>query len=330
MGVEAQGGLDEKSAEVEIFAKGRDMLIILGVLAALTQGGAFMPAPPSAAAHRVVATVLGPEVVLRTQMPALAPAQADMLDRAWQVLQLEALMPVLRDEAATEAAGMQAEGLIAGSGPDWAGVVARIHDPDRLERLFREGAAEALARTDPAVIDRALRFHAAGLGRQVVGLEISARRAMLEEGIEEAARQDYARARDDGQPRAAQIDRMIDRADLIAPNVAGALNATIAFSRGFAAGEGFDMPLTPQQMMAEAWAQRDQIEADATGWLQGFLMLSYGPLSDAELDGYTDWLASAEGRAMSQLLFAGFDRAFGQTSYDMGLAAALRLQGRQL
>ena len=76
--------------------------------------------------------------------------------------------------------------------------------------------------------------------------------------------------------------------------------------------------------------QRDQIEAEATVWLQGFLMLAYGPLSDAELADYAQHAASAEGQALSQLLFAGFDRVFGQTSYDMGMAAALRGQGQQL
>lgn len=284
-------------------------------------------------------TILGLMAGLALPHPSVSapivPVQAtqseqDPVDRLWQVLDLGAIMTVLRDEAVAEATRMEAEGLIEGSGPPWPVTVARIHATARLETGFRAGVAGAIGRVDPAMLDRALRFHASDLGRRVVALEVSARRAMLEDGVDGDARAAFDRADAQGLPRAAQIRDLIARGDLIAPNVAGGLNAAIAFSRGFAEGGGFDMPPTPQQMMADAWAQRDQIEAEATAWLQGFLMLAYAPLSDAELAIYADHAASAEGKALSQLLFAGFDHAFGQVSRDMGLAAALRLQGQQL
>ncbi|TJZ93704.1 DUF2059 domain-containing protein [Paracoccus gahaiensis] len=290
------------------------MLSLLGVMAALAVSG---PSPVGAA--------WTPATIHPVQAP-----QADRQDQVWQVLGMDRLMPVLQAEAVGEAARMQAEGLIAGQGPDWAGTIGRIHDPDRMEGLFRDGMSDALDRADPALLERALGFHASDLGQRIIGLEISARRAMLEEGVEPLARQSFADALDQGQPRAVAISEIIDRADLIAPNVAGGMNAALAFARGFAEGEGFDMAPDPQQMLQEAWAQRDQIEAEATAWLQGFLMLAYAPLSDAELAEYGAWAASTEGQALAGIVFAGFDGVFVRTSYEMGLAAALRLQGRQL
>ncbi|MFN3278518.1 MAG: hypothetical protein ACK41Y_08970 [Paracoccus hibiscisoli] len=288
------------------------MLTILGLMAACAM-------PPTPLPAQAPATPV--------QMVAPVPDRADQL---WEVLQLADLMPLLQQEAVSEAARMEADGLIAGGGLPWARVVERIHQPDRMEALFREGLGEAMARADPATIDRGLAFHASGLGRQVVGLEISARRALQEDGVEDQARAAFAQGFAADQPRAVAIARMIDDADMVAPNVAGGLNAAIAFSRGYAAAGGFDMPPDDRQMMSDAWAQRDQIEAEATAWLQGFLMLAYGPLEDAALSDYARHVASAEGQALSQLLFAGFDRVFAQTSYDMGVAAALRGQGQQL
>lgn len=288
------------------------MLTILGLMAAC----ALPPAGGLAEAATVPVQMTTPDM--------------DPADRLWRELQLGALMPLLQQEAVAEAARMEAEGLIAGGGLPWARVVERIHQPDRMEALFREGLAQALPRAEAATVRRGLAFHGSGLGRRVVGLEISARRALQEEGVEAEARAAFAEALAAGQPRAQAIARMIDEADMVAPNVAGGLNAAIAFSRGYAAAGGFDMPPDERQVVSDAWAQRAEIETEARAWLQGFLMLAYGPLSDAELADYARHVASPEGQALSQLLFAGFDRAFAQTSYDMGVAAALRGRGEQL
>ncbi|WP_410219401.1 hypothetical protein [Paracoccus sp. (in: a-proteobacteria)] len=252
------------------------------------------------------------------------------VQRLWQVLDMQTMMPILRQEAVNEAARLQAEGLIQGNGRSWPEVVAQIHHDARLEALFRDGASAALARVDGQLLAEGLEFYETELGRRMVGLETSARRALLQEEVEASATEDFARARADGNPRAEQILRLIDGADLVAPNVASGLNASVAFSRGFAEGGGFDMPLTEQQMMAEAWAQQEQIEADATNWLQGFLMLAYSPLTDTEMEDYIAFATSPAGKILAQILYGAFDRVFARTSYDMGLAAALRLQGRRL
>ncbi|MFN3526495.1 MAG: hypothetical protein ACK4YU_10430, partial [Paracoccus sp. (in: a-proteobacteria)] len=160
--------------------------------------------------------------------------------------------------------------------------------------------------------------------------ENSARRAMLDPEIEDAARSAFARADGQDAPRARLIRRLIDEADLIAPNVATGMNASVAFSQGFAEGGGFDMAPTPDEMLAEAWAQQDEIAFEAEAWMQAFLMLAYSPLSDAEIEAYIAFATSAEGRALADLLFAGFDAVFVQTSREMGLAAALRETGERL
>lgn len=260
------------------------------------------------------------------------PAQAsdEVAARLWQALDLATLMPVLRDEALAEAAEMGAGMFESGSSIGWMESVARIHETARLEALFREALSRSLRPAAADRIDRALDFYEDDLGRRLVGLETTARQAMLDPDTEEAAREAFADAASRQAPRVSQIQRLIDEADLVGPNVAGGLNAAIAFSQGFAEGGGFDMPMSEEQMLADAWSQEAEIRAATLGWMEAYLMLAYSPLSDDDLERYVVFAGSSAGQALSALLFAGFDALFRQTSRDLGLAAASQQQGRDL
>ena len=255
---------------------------------------------------------------------------APLTERLWNTMDLESLMPILRDEAVAEAEDMQADLFKRGGTGGWLDQVARIHDPDRLESLFREGLEAARENADRGRIEDALTFYRSDLGRRLVGLENSARRTMLDADAEAAAREalSAAAARDD--PRVARIRRLIDEAQLIGPNVAGGMNAAMAFSEGFAEGEGFDMPMNAERMLRDTWRQEEEIRAQTTEWMESYLLLAYSPLSDADLDRYIVFAGSAGGKALSGLMFAGFDAVFRKTSYELGLTAAGQMQGRQL
>lgn len=258
------------------------------------------------------------------------PATEAMAARLWSVLHLADLMPILRDEAMAEAEAMESEMFEGGEAAGWQDAVAAIHAPDRLQQLFRTAAAEAVPAATAPRVGAAIDFYAGDLGQRLIGLETSARQAMLDPETEDAARQRFSEAASREDPRVAQITRLIDEADLIGPNVAGGLNAAVAFSQGFAEGGGFDMPLSESQMLADAWTQEPGIHAETLGWMEAYLLLAYSPLSDAELDRYIRFAGSDAGQALSGVLFAGFDALFLQTSRDLGRAAARQLQGRAL
>lgn len=248
----------------------------------------------------------------------------------WDVMRMDQLAPILRDEAVAEATEMAAAMFPRGGTGQWQARVAAIHAPARIRALFLRGVTDAMPATDLAVLQRGLAFYRTGLGRKLLSLEATARVAMLDADVDAAARNAWARAQQRPTPRAARIARLIETADLIEPNVAGGLNASIAFARGFQAGGGFPMPMTEDQIIADAWAEEPRLRADTESWIGAYLFLAYSRLSDAELDLYTAYAASDGGRALSRAMFAGFDRVFAQTSHDMGLAAAAELRGRQL
>lgn len=250
--------------------------------------------------------------------------------RIWDALQMQALVPTLQQEARSGAAQLVEEGLMSAGPPPWPEIVARIHDPARLGPMFRDALGRAAQQADPALLERALAFYETGPGLRLAALEHSAREAMLDPEVEDAARLAFQRADEADEPRARLIRRLIDEADLVAPNVATGMNTSIAFSQGFAEGGGFDMAPTPDEMLAEAWGQEDVLAIEAESWMQAFLMLAYSPLSDAEIEAYIDFAVAPEGLLLADLLFNGFDEVFVHTSREMGLAAALRDEGQRL
>lgn len=258
------------------------------------------------------------------------PQHQQAADAVWEVMDLDSLAPILQAEALAEGAEMAAT-LFKGRGTGrWLDRVGAIHHPGRIRALFLSGMAAAMPGADPAEVRAGLEFYRTGFGQRMLALESSARVAMLDADVEAAAREAFAQARSQGSSRAARIERLIETADLVESNVAGGLNAAIAFSRGFQAGGGFPMPMSEGEIIADAWAQEPQMRADAENWIGAYLFLAYSSLSDAQLDAYIAYAGSAGGQALSRLMFAGFDAVFARTSHNMGLAAAAEVRARQL
>ncbi|MCF3974920.1 DUF2059 domain-containing protein [Paracoccus sp. EGI L200073] len=280
--------------------------------------------------------VLCASVAMSQQKPvppeaaAEAAGRQELVDRIWEVMELDQLMPILQHEALAEADALE-DGMPGGVGDDgWTEAVSQIHQPARLRALFEAGLRQKLAGPVDPRLDAALEFYRSALGRRLIGLEMSTRQAMLEPEIEASARQAFSAAASRGDPRVDQIARLIEQADLVGPNVAGGMNAAVAFSQGFADGGGFDMPMTRDQILADAWSQEAELGARTRVWIESYLLLAYAPLSDAELETCIRFASSPAGKALSAALFAGFEAMFMQTSRDMGLAAAAQMQGQRL
>lgn len=265
----------------------------------------------------------------RAHVPQPVP-QEQVADLLWQVMDLDRLAPILQSEAVAEGQEMAASLFPRGGTGLWLDQVRALHHPDRVRSLFLGGVSDAVPRAGPREIQAGLAFYRTGLGQRILTLEGNARDAMLDDKVETAARAAHAQAMRRSHPRAARIALLIDSADLIEPNVAGGLNASIAFARGFEAGGGFPMPMPDAQIIQDAWAQEPQMRMDTEAWIGAYLFLAYASLSDSELDLYIRFAASEGGRALSRVMFAGFDATFARTSRDMGLAAAAEMRGREL
>ncbi len=258
--------------------------------------------------------------------PAAMAAPVDALARA---LRLPELIRVLTEEGSTHGKDLEAELFPGEGGARWEAVVAAIHDPARME-----GIAMARLRAEldahPEAVGRMAAFFDADPGARIVRLEISAREAYLDPSAKEAAEAAHARMQETAAPRLALIDRLVAANDLIEQNVAGALNANLAFYRGLIAGGAVEATLPDAEMMADLWSQEPQIRTDTAEWLLPYMTLAYGPLSDPELETYIAFSETPDGQLLNRALFAAFNGLYDGLSRDLGLAAARMMQGQDI
>ena len=245
-------------------------------------------------------------------------------------LRLDDLFAVLRDEGLAHGATLAESMFASGGGPGWATALERIYDAPALHDRF-VAVLEAELGTDPAALTEILAFFASDLGARVVGLEIAARQAFLDEAAEEAARVAADKRRTGRDPRAGQLDRFIVAGDLLEMNVAGALSGNLAFMTGLNAAGSAAKPGQPEdELMQDVWSQEAQIRDDTASWLDAYLGLAYQPLTEAELDRYIAFMETPAGQRLNAALFVAFDEVFRQVSLDLGRAAGLAMQGRDI
>ncbi|EIE50551.1 hypothetical protein C357_13415 [Citreicella sp. 357] len=271
---------------------------------------------------------------LRLVAPALLAAfaptslPADPLEPVGALLEglgLSEIVQIMREEGIAYGREMGVDLLPGGVSPAWDAAVRTIYDTDAMADMVRAGFAASFGTTDPAPL---LAFFGSETGEKVVSLELSARAAMIEDPVEEAARDAFRGVDGAADPRLALIERFVDGNDLVESNVVGALNASYAFYLGLADGDAIEM--TESEIVSEVWSQEPETRADSREWLYSYLLMAYGPLSDDELADYVALSSSPEGQAMTRALFAGFNGMYAQISYALGLAAAGQMKGQDL
>jgi hypothetical protein len=247
------------------------------------------------------------------------------IDRMMKALRIADTIEVMREEGRGYGEDVAAEMLPDADAERWQKTVMRIHDPERMRRLIRQGLETALTTVE---MQEVTAFYNGDPGAEIVALEVAARRAFLDANIEEQARARHA-AEDPEEARLrAQVDQMIAESDLIERNVAGAMNATMMFYRGMMDAGALDM--TQDDMLADLWSQEETFRADSESWLGGFLLMAYDPLPEEDLNRYLTFWRSDAGRALNSGLFMAFDRMYEELSYLMGQAVAQHMQSEKL
>jgi len=245
------------------------------------------------------------------------------------LLQMEQVIELMREEGIENALALETEMFPGQGGPRWHAVADQVYDPMAMRDIFDAAMLIELS-GDDAMLAEIEAFFASPLGVRVVGLEIAARRALLDDATEEAAKvalDDMMAAKE---PRFGRLQAFAEVNDLIESNVMGALNANLAFYRGLAEVGDLDETLTEEQMLTEVWAQETDIRNETEEWLFPFLALAYQPLSDADLEAYHDFSATGAGQKVNAALFLAFDAMFSKISLDLGRAAARQMQGQDL
>ncbi|MCB1343312.1 MAG: DUF2059 domain-containing protein [Pseudooceanicola sp.] len=256
---------------------------------------------------------------------ALPLRAADEAARLGAALRLPEVAQILFDEGVRYGKDIDSDMLGGEGGEHFAGQVARIYEPQRMTDTMLDQLAQNM---NTEQMTRALEFLDAPLGVRIMQLELTARQAMSDEAVAEFAKEAEAKARAEGVARLDLIDRFVKVNELIDRNVAGALASNYRFFQGLSAAGPNKM--SEGEMMDRVWEQEESIRADTLAWMNGYLYMAYGPLTDDELSAYIAFSETPEGQALNVALFTGFDAVFDRIHYDLGQAAARTLASHDL
>lgn len=274
--------------------------------------------------HTALRQVLTAGLVILAMVSAPATARAEPVDDLMEALQIDAMLEIMRIEGMAYGADLANDMFPGGDTEAWQGVLGQIYDPAKMHTVMRNHFAEVLGGTETGAL---VAFFRSGTGTQIVQHELAARKALIEDDVEAAARDAFLSS-DMEEPRMRQLEHFVEVNDLLEANVAGSLNASFKFYSGLVQGGALEM--TEGDILADVWGQEEETRSDTREWLFAFLMMAYAPLSDAELDGYIGISATPEGRVLNRALFAGFNAMYDEISYALGLAAAEQMRTQEL
>lgn len=276
-------------------------------------------------------------IAVPVMVPYTAPVQAQtaedkavedkavVIERIVAAMQIGAMLDVMHDEGLAYGEDLATD-MLGGQSDRWTAIIAQIYDREALQAAFTERfAAELAARPDDlaGIAD----FFASDDGQRIVTLEIEARRAMLDEAVEDAASvlmQDMVADKD---PRLEMLQAFVAAGDLVEQNVVGALNANYAFFQGMADAGGPAAQMTEDEMLADVWGREAEVRSSTQEWLYSYFALAYQPLDDADLAAYTAFWETPAGKHANAAMFVAFDQVFSGISRGLGQAAARQMQG---
>ena len=279
-------------------------------------------------AERAEAQVHGDGIV-RIQA-ANSSDEANRILQLSTTLQIGAILSVMRQEGFDYGKSLQDEMFPEKGGAEWTSVVDSIYNVAAMQAMFDAALVAELGRTKQPTLEAIEAFFGSERGQRILTLEVEARRALLDQDTEDAAKiqvEDLA-AKDD--PRLGIIREFAKTNDLIEMNVAGALNANLAFFKGMAAAGGFQEDMSEDQMLQNVWSQEPAIRGETETWLFPYLALAYQPLSDDDMKAYLAFSEMDEGKVLNAAIFAAFNVLFTDISGKLGRAAALQMRSEDI
>lgn len=262
-------------------------------------------------------------------LPLATPvfAQDSDTDTLFELLMLPEIIDIMREEGIGYGDTI-GEDLFGGEPTsEWDDVVGAIYDYDVMVDVVRADFNASLSDVD---LGPMLDFFGSDQGQMIVSLEVSARRALLDEAVEEASKEAAAIAGADEDPRMDLVAEFVETNNLIETNVAGALNSNLAFYYGLLDGNAFDGALTEDQILTDVWSQEGDIRDSTTEWIYSFLFMAYQPLDDEDLQAYIAFSETDAGGDINRAMFESFDRLFEGISRSLGRAAAVQMTMQDL
>ena len=217
-------------------------------------------------------------LALTLASPIFAQDRDAQIDALYDALGLPEILLVMQEEGIGygEELGLEMLGGVSG---DWRKAVLVIYNLQTMNEEVRGAFGEAIMDDE---IEIMLDFFGSDRGQEIIQLEVTARRAMLDEAVEEASKEASALQVMDETPRYLAVREFVETNDLIESNVVGALNSSYAFYMGLIDGGVMPPGVDAESALQDVWAQEPDIRANTTEWVYAFLLLVFGKM---DMDG---------------------------------------------
>jgi hypothetical protein len=276
--------------------------------------------PRFATAFALIATI--------NAAPAFAQSDGSAkVDALLAALNMTDVIDIMRQEGLEYGTALATDMVSGGTSREWEMTVDDIYDPQSMLDDVRSTFAEAVVGGD---IDAMLEFFTSDTGATIINLEVSARRAMLDDAVEEASIDAAAIQKMDETPLYLQVQDFVAANDLIESNVVGALNSSYAFYAGLIDGGAMPAGVTHDTALQDVWSQEAGIRQSTTEWVYSFLLLAYQPLLDDELAAYIAFSETEAGQDLTAALFTSFDGMFEDISRALGLGVSRFMMTQEL
>lgn len=250
---------------------------------------------------------------------------AEPVDDLLAALHAQDISAIMEEEGRSYGVNLDADFLNGEGGEFFASQVAEAYAAKSMIANLRRSLVEQM---DAAEIEASLAFFNSAEGAQAIDLELSARRAFMDEAIEAAAGDTYESLKSSKAGKYDAVARFIEVNKLVDLNVRGALSSNYNFYHGMVSGGAYQM--TEEQIRSTVYEDADDIRTDTETWVFSYLLMAYGPLSEADLDAYIAYSESDAGQALNTALFAGYDKIFDSISFQLGQAVARALKSAEL
>ncbi|QGX98544.1 DUF2059 domain-containing protein [Roseovarius faecimaris] len=269
--------------------------------------------------------VLAPFALILTFAGAALADRAEEIDALMQVLRVQDTIEIMQEEGALYG-GEIARDLIPDVDPTlWSGVIEKIYDEAKMHEVLEAGFTTALTDTDLAPI---MAYFTTDEVRDILALELSARRAFLDRETEAYAAARWLELSGKDSSLVSQVEELINDSDLVERNVMGTLNADLMFYQGLTEGGAFE--LSEEEILADVWANEEELRRSTREWLQSFLLMSYQPVDAATLEEYAAFWRTEAGQDLNRAIFVAFDQMYEDLAYLLGLAIAEQMQIEEL
>lgn len=266
-------------------------------------------------------------LALATTSLSAQESDAAKVDDLFDALGMPEMIQIMREEGLAYGEALAEQMLPDGGSAEWDVAVSAIYDTQMMYEEVRGALGEALEGGD---IDAMIAFYTSEPGTTIIDLEVSARRALLDETVEEASKENAAIAMMDETPRYQMVEEFIVINDLIEANVVGAMNSSYAFYLGLIDGGVMPAGMTAETALQDVWAQEPDIRNDTSEWVYAFLLMAYQPLPDADLDAYIAFSQTDAGQELTGAIFMSFDGMFDDISRALGLASSRFMMTQEL